>query len=151
LDQFQSFSISEDDVIAAALDASKLNALQSSRPTSYSSSSRNTVPVTAGSSASTSQPQSQSVVRRPTVTSQLGGAWLTVLNADDEDKVEKEKMAIAKAEAAAEAKKSVDVVWYDKVRPPHGSMQCMPADTMNMYTGLCYCKTLHLSGEEGAS
>ena len=89
-------------------------------------------------------------MHQPTVTSQLGGAWLTVLDADDEDKVEKEKMAIAKAEAAAEGKKSVDVVWYDKVCPPWSSMQRMPAD-MNMYTGLCYCKTLHFSGEEGAS
>lgn len=79
-----------------------------------------------------------------------GGAWLTILNADDEDKVKKEKIAIAKAEAAAEAKKSVDVVLYDKVHPLQGSMQHMPAD-MNMYTGLCYCKTLHFSGEEGAS
>jgi len=59
LDQFQSSSISEEDAFAAALDASKIDTLQSSSPTSYSSSSHNMVPVTAGSSSSASQPQSQ--------------------------------------------------------------------------------------------
>jgi hypothetical protein len=46
----------------------------------------------------------------PKITSQLGGAWLEVLNADDADRVEKERMALAKAEAALDAKKSVEKV-----------------------------------------
>ena len=147
LGQFQSSSISEEDAFAAALDASKRDTLQSSGPMSYSSSSCNTVPVIAGGSSSAPQLQSQSVLRRPKVTSQLGGAWLTILNADDEDKVEKEKMALAKAEAAAEAKKSVDVVWYDQVCPPSDSMLRMAAD-MDMCAGLHCCKTLHFPGQE---
>jgi hypothetical protein len=46
----------------------------------------------------------------PKITSQLGGAWLEIVNADDADRVEKEKMVLAKADAASEAKKSVDIV-----------------------------------------
>jgi hypothetical protein len=110
LDQFQLSNMSEEDAFAAALESSKLDVLASSESTS-NSTSHNMVPVTAGSSSSSSQ----AVSCRPRIMSQLGGAWLAALKADDEDKVEKEKTAIAKAEAAAEAKKSVDVVWYDQV------------------------------------
>jgi hypothetical protein len=52
---------------------------------------------------------------RPKISSQLGGAWLAVIDADTADEVEKDKLLLAKAEAASEAKKSVDVMWYDKV------------------------------------
>jgi hypothetical protein len=40
---------------------------------------------------------------------------VAVFDADAADKVEKEKLAIDKAEAASEARKSVDVIWYDQV------------------------------------
>jgi hypothetical protein len=51
----------------------------------------------------------------PKISSQLGGTWLAVIDADTADEVEKDKLLLAKAEAASEAKKSVDVMWYDKV------------------------------------
>jgi hypothetical protein len=41
---------------------------------------------------------------------------LEVLDGDVQDELQKEKLQLAKAEAAAEAKKSVDVLWYDQVR-----------------------------------
>jgi hypothetical protein len=88
----------------------------SSGSMSYSSSSQIMLPVAPGSSSAPSTSQSPVVSRRPKISSQLGGAWLAVLDADAADKVEKEKLAIDKAEAASEARKSVDVIWYDQVR-----------------------------------
>jgi hypothetical protein len=45
----------------------------------------------------------------------LGGAWLEVLDRDAADELHKEMVRLAKMEAASDAKKSVDVLWYDKV------------------------------------
>jgi hypothetical protein len=112
--QFQSSQLLDNDVITAALEASMLDIPTSSGSMSYSSSSQTTLPVAPGSSSAPST--SPIVSRRPKISSQLGGAWLAVLDADAADKVEKEKLAIDKAEAASEARKSVDVIWYDQVR-----------------------------------
>lgn len=45
----------------------------------------------------------------------MGGAWIVQLDADAIDELEKQNALVAKAEAAAEAKKAVDVMWYDRV------------------------------------
>jgi Ulp1 family protease len=93
----------------AGLEASRLHTSTSSVATSYASSSRVTVLSAAESSVRHSPAQ-------PKISSQLGGAWLEVLDGDVQDELQKEKLQLAKAEAAAEAKKSVDVLWYDQVR-----------------------------------
>jgi len=113
--EYQDVNLSEEDALMVGLEASQLdaeNTLPPSGSTSYSSSSRVSVSTTAGSSTSHSSPI---LSRRPKISSQLGGAWLELLDRDARDEVQKENLRLAKAEAAAEAKKSVDLLWYDQV------------------------------------
>jgi hypothetical protein len=107
---YQDTGLSEEDALAAAIEVSHQESISnaSSEGLKYNSSARVFAPTMAGNSMAPSGPS------RPKITSQLGGAWLEVVNADDADRVEKEKMVLAKADAASEAKKSVDVVWYDE-------------------------------------
>jgi hypothetical protein len=109
INEYQNIAISEEDALMAGLEASRLHTSTSSVATSYASSSRVTVLSAAESSVRHSPAQ-------PKISSQLGGAWLEVLDGDVQDELQKEKLQLAKAEAAAEAKKSVDVLWYDQVR-----------------------------------
>jgi hypothetical protein len=147
LGQYQPSSISEEEALTTALKASLSDTAQTSN-TTYNSSSCLTTSVTAGSSSKPSIPNSPAVLCRPKISTQLGGTWLAVLDADDVNKVENERMALAKAEAASEAKKCVDVLWYDQVRSPcalHSicKLTLIPA-------GFCKHKAFHLSGQQRA-
>ena len=106
--------MSEEDVLTTALEASCHHTAQRLDATSYSSSLRTMTAITVGSSSAPTVSHNPAVSRRPKISTQLGGAWLAVLDADDANKVEKEKMVLAKAVAAAEAKKNVDILWYDQ-------------------------------------
>lgn len=56
-----------------------------------------------------------------------------VIDADAADEVEKEKLLLAKAEAASEAKKSVDVMWYDRVSVfAQRQLRCSPCCTLRI-------------------
>jgi hypothetical protein len=113
--EYQNVTTSEEDALMAAIEASRLdaeNTLPPSGSTSYSSSSRIPASTMAGSSTSNSSPI---LSHRPKISSQLGGAWLELLDCDAQDEVQKENFRLAKAEAAAEAKKNVDLLWYDQV------------------------------------
>jgi hypothetical protein len=147
LGQYQPSSISEEDALTTALEASLGDTAQTFN-TTYNSSSRLTTSVTAGSSSGSSVPNSPTVSRQPRISTQLGGTWLTVLDADDADKVENERMALAKAEAASEAKKSVDVLWYDQVRSSC-ALHSMHKLTL-ILAGFCERKAFHLPGQQGA-
>ena len=113
--EYQNVTTSEEDALMAAIEALRLdaeNTLPPSGSTSYSSSSR--IPASTMAGSSTSDP-SPTLSRRPKISSQLGGAWLELLDRDAQDEVQKENLRLAKAEAAAEVKKSVDLLWYDQV------------------------------------
>lgn len=113
--QYQDAAVSEEDALTTALQASRLelpDASRMSEPTSYNSASRVLIPTVAGGSSSVPHP---TATPRPRISSQLGGAWLEVLDRDAADELHKEMVRLAKMEAASDAKKSVDVLWYDKV------------------------------------
>jgi hypothetical protein len=115
ISEYQDVNLSEEDALMVGLEALQLdaeNTLPPSGSTSYSSSSCVSVLTMAGSSTSHSSPI---LSRCPKISSQLEGAWLELLDHDARDEVQKENLRLAKAEAAAEAKKSVDLLWYDQV------------------------------------
>lgn len=120
--KYQHADVSEEDALAAALEASHTEVHGPPQPadaTSFNSSSHSSISMVAGTSSTISASRELPVSRRPKISTQLGGAWLEVLNADAADEVEKVKLASAEAESAAEAKKNVDVMWYDQVSRPH--------------------------------
>jgi hypothetical protein len=96
--EYQDAGITEEDALNAALEASRSE-------TPGDSSSAPADPLCNAPLPS----------RRPKISSQLGGAWLKVIDADAADELQKETVRLAKAEAALEAKKTVDVMWYDQV------------------------------------
>jgi hypothetical protein len=111
--QYQDAVLSDEDALAAALEISRqLHPSSSSDP---SSSVHVAAPATVGASSTASTSQTPVVSSKPRCTSQLGGAWIVQLDADAIDELEKQNALVAKAEAAAEAKKAVDVMWYDRV------------------------------------
>lgn len=115
---YQDIEICEEDALASALEISRLesrNAPSSSGSQSYASLMFVAVPTAAGASTPTSVSHTPVKPTRPKIGSQLGSAWLAVIDADAADEVEKDRLLLAKAEATSEAKKSVDVMWYDKV------------------------------------
>lgn len=119
VDQYQDTTISEEEALLAAIQASRAEG--QSTPTlsasqAFSSSSGASVPTAASSSSAASTSREPAAPRRPKISTQLGGAWLEIIDGDAADELEKEKRSLAKAEAASEAKKSVDVMWYDQVR-----------------------------------
>ena len=72
-------------------------------------------PVASSSSSTGHSSNAPPPSRRPKISSQLGGAWLKVIDADAADELQKENARLAKAQAALDAKKTVDVMWYDQV------------------------------------
>jgi hypothetical protein len=119
LGQYQPFSILKEDVLTTALEASSHNTTQRPNATSYSSSSHTMTTITVGSSSAPTISRNPAVLHHPKISTQLEGAWLAVLDANDVDKVEKEKVVLVKAEVAAEAKKNVDILWYDQGHLAH--------------------------------
>jgi hypothetical protein len=109
--QYQDAILSDEDALAAALKIScQLHPSSSSVP---SSSVCVTAPATTGATSSTASTSQIPVISsKPRCTSQLGGAWITQLDADAIDELEKQNTLVAKVEAATEAKKAVDIMWY---------------------------------------
>jgi hypothetical protein len=95
---YQDAGITEEDALSAALEASQseTQGASSSLPADHLCNSP--LPL-----------------HCPKISSQLGGAWLKVIDADAADELRKETVQLAKAEAALEAKKTVDVMWYDQI------------------------------------
>lgn len=153
VDQYQDTTISEEEALLAAIQASRTQDLSTptlSAPQMFSSSSGTSVPTAASSSSTASTSREPAAPRRPKISSQLGGTWLEILDGDAADELEKEKQSLAKAEAASEAKKSVDVMWYDQVRLSyHSDLKCVL--TLLPNPGLVPRETFHLSGKEGVA